>query len=362
MRQLKLPDPKQVLKMSTFQLINSLNYELMDAILAEQPADADERAMRAGVDTGETALAEIVTDIMDVSSVDERLVLFLTPADLVKLYLQKGGGGRVIDNMDDGEIQDVAGDLISPNPIGKLIHVPRPHKFVDFISPPRDAPRDRAVLIDIPKSLFSKLKALAIPADSVNATDEEIKEFRDALKVCMLHKYYVLSLNLAKTKEIRSDMARARNVDAWVKVFNPRVIENFPKYQTLQAAKDEWDEMTAASAPSAGAPAPSPAPSPAPAGAPPTGTPAPAPSGTPAPAPAPSVDPATVRLTVSSIISTFVSSGKFDAVEIADDLKDSLLSVPKAEALAALEKLRDGLHPDLLKKIMDRITADQTWA
>ena len=340
--------------MSAFQLISSLNYELVDATLVEQPDDSGERATRAGIDTGETALAEIVTDIMDVSSVDERLVLFLTPADLVKLYLQKGGGGRVVDNMEDGELQDVAGDLISANPIGKLIHVPRPHKFADFISPPRDAPRDRAVLIDIPKSMFSKLKALAIPADSVNATDEEIKEFRDALRVCMLHKYYVLTLNLAKAKEIRSDMARARNVDAWVKVFNPRVIENFPKYQTLQAAKDEWDAMQATAAPAATPPAATPAGAPAP-------TPAPTPPATPAPAPA-AVNPATVRVTISSIISTFVSSGKFDADEIADDLKDSLLAVPKAEALSALDKLRGGLDPDLLKKIRDKIIADQTWA
>lgn len=340
--------------MSAFQLISSLNYELVDATLVEQPDDSGERATRAGIDTGETALAEIVTDIMDVSSVDERLVLFLTPADLVKLYLQKGGGGRVVDNMEDGELQDVAGDLISANPIGKLIHVPRPHKFADFISPPRDAPRDRAVLIDIPKSMFSKLKALAIPADSVNATDEEIKEFRDALRVCMLHKYYVLTLNLAKAKEIRSDMARARNVDAWVKVFNPRVIENFPKYQTLQAAKDEWDAMQATAAPATPAPAATPAGAPAP-------TPAPTPQATPAPAPA-AVNPATVRVTISSIISTFVSSGKFDADEIADDLKDSLLAVPKAEALSALDKLRGGLDPDLLKKIRDKIIADQTWA
>jgi hypothetical protein len=342
--------------MSNFQLISSLNYELVDAVILEQPADTDERASRAGIDTGETALAEIVTDIMDVSSVDERLVLFLTPADLVKLYLQKGGGGKVVDSMEDAEIKSVAGDLISATPVGKLIHVPRPHKFANFVSPPRNAPTGRAVLIDIPKSIFSKLKSLAAVAGSATSTPAEMQSFRDQLRLCMLHKYYTLTLNIPKTREIRSAMARARDVDGWTKVFNPRVIENFPKYQTLQAAKDEWDEMQGASAPG---PAPAPAPG---GGAPAPGpAPTPAPPAPPAPAAGPAINPTTIRVTISSIVSSFISSGSFNADQIANDLRDNLQPVPKVEALDALDRLTGGIDADLIRKIKDKIAADQSW-
>jgi hypothetical protein len=66
-------------------------------------------------------------------------------------------------------------------------------------------------------------------------------------------------------------------------------------------------------------------------------------------------------VTISSIVSSFISSGSFNADQIANDLRDNLQPVPKVEALDALDRLTGGIDADLIRKIKDKIAADQTW-
>ena len=93
-----------------------------------------------------------------------------------------------------------------------------------------------------------------------------------------------------------------------------------------------------------------------PPGAAPSAPPAGAPPSTPGTA-----DPAVVRQVLSSINATFISAGTFNVDDIADDLKSSLASVPKADIIAALRALKGGVDKDLLKSVRAKIEADSSW-
>lgn len=177
---------------------------------------------------GTKAIPKIVSELFSDASSDNRLVLFLSLGNLKSLYLQSGGGQKVIDDMDDAEISSLITSI--DNPSARMKRVKPGFKLRDLIMPPTGAKSsDEAIQMDVPVQLFDELESVA-----------DVQAARETLKKMMLHKYYVGVLNVARTKKIASTVDKAKDTDSKAVVFDPAVLQAWPNRQVLDAAKQEW--------------------------------------------------------------------------------------------------------------------------
>lgn len=217
---------------SLIQQINGL------AFLSE---DEPSKASRDTTTEGDSSLERITSEVMNPSSADIRFVLFLNEKELSSHYLKSGGGKEVVDLMDDAEVTAIA-KADYDNTRLKQFTTPN-FDLIDLLKPTSFASSaNRAVLIDVPKSLVTELQSINRRASSAMATPADKDALKEHLKKMMSHKLYVLTLNIPKAKKI-SGMTRSKGgVEKWVEVFDPSVISNYPIKQVLVSAKDEWDE------------------------------------------------------------------------------------------------------------------------
>lgn len=194
--------------------------------------DTHSKATKDDASSDLSKLRSIVGDVLEAPSGEVRFVLHLSHKDLVSLYLKSGGGQAVVGALPDPEITSlVANPLASKS---RLAQLKNDFKFSDLLDPvegsAESARADQVVLLDIPGSLVSELKAAGT----------DLEKAKIALKKMMSFKYYVLTLNKAKAKAIAPAMGTAEDLEKQIDVFDPNVIENYPIKQDFIAAKMEW--------------------------------------------------------------------------------------------------------------------------
>jgi hypothetical protein len=196
---------------------------------ADNPEAALPDRTRQSSDLEDTkAITKIVSELFSDASSDNRLVVFLSLGNLKSMYLQPGGGQKVIDDMDQSEISSLITDIYSPT--ARMKRVKPGFKFKDLITPPAGAKSpEEAVQIDVPTSLFDELEGAA-----------DVEAAKQTLKKMMSHKYYVGVLNVARSKKIASAVDKGKDTESRAAVFDPAVLQAWPNRQTLDAAKQQW--------------------------------------------------------------------------------------------------------------------------
>jgi hypothetical protein len=205
----------------------------------QQPEPEPERATPSLASGVNSALATLAGELMTPAPSETRLVVFLPHAWLKSLYLIPGGGGKLIDELDDAEITDIATSTpVSDTKDGKarIVELKPGFSFKSMLTPPSTiGSADRAVLINAPKKLVAELRAAGT----------DVSKAREVLKKLMSHKIYVMTLNLSKANNFKliTKMNAARNADEMAKVFNPAIIENYPIHSVLVQAIGEWESL-----------------------------------------------------------------------------------------------------------------------
>lgn len=197
-------------------------------------ADEPEKSSRDEKSSGISRLSTIVSEVIAPTEGEVRLVIFLPLSYLTSQYLKSGGGSGVIDAIKEpAEIQELVLDPSSGK--SRIVQLPKGFTFNSLLTIPKDCPTksnaDMAVLLDVPAKLMSDL-----------AAGQDLDEAKSVLKKIMSHKYYVLTLNMAKAKKIAPAMRAAKDLESRRQAFNPTVIENYPVKQDLVAAINEWNE------------------------------------------------------------------------------------------------------------------------
>lgn len=209
----------------------------------EEPASTEEEPRRArpsATDKDVSALATLAGELMTPAPNEARLVVYLPHAWLKSFYLVQGGGAKLIDELDDTEIIEIATSAAVSNAKdaqARIVELKPGFSYDAMLTPPSSiGTADRAVLINAPKKLIAELRA----------TGTDVDKAREVLKKLMSHKIYVMTLNLSKAGDAKmvAAMGTARNTDEMGRAFNPAAIENYPVNARLTQAKEEWAALS----------------------------------------------------------------------------------------------------------------------
>lgn len=184
----------------------------------------------------ENALVTIGTELLRVDKNEVRVVLYLEHLELKNYYLVKGGGGRLVDALDDAEVDAIKhGGTIK---MFKLVFLGNSFTYSKMLNAP--AGMDRAVLINAPSSLVDLLL-------KTSTADEA----RPLLKKLFSHNLYLMTLNLKKAKqpELVAELSAKTPAAERAEHFNPHVLENYPNYVRYMSAIGEYANRQKESSP-----------------------------------------------------------------------------------------------------------------
>lgn len=179
-------------------------------------------------------LVRVASEALQVNPGEVRFVIHLPYRHLKDYYLQTGGGQKLAGS--EVFTDDMLRDFIADPSSGKSLMFRLPDQYtLHDISHPKNASinGEMAILIDVPRAMADKLKN---PNLSLSLA-------RKMLERVFNHKYYVMTLNTTKLKELPENLGQNSNKDEMVEKFNPYAIENYPIRQVLAAAKQEWNEQ-----------------------------------------------------------------------------------------------------------------------
>lgn len=186
----------------------------------------------------ENALVTIGTELLQTVRDEVRVVLYLGHLELKSYYLVKGGGGKLIDTLEDSEIDKIkhGGEI----DIFKLAILGNNFTYVKMLNSPKGM--DRAVLINAPKALVSQLLA--------TSTADEAKPL---LKKLLSHNLYVMTLDLSRAKhpDVLKAMKPGTPVLERAALLNPHMLENYPNYTRYESALREYARAQHAQSPDA---------------------------------------------------------------------------------------------------------------
>ena len=186
----------------------------------------------------ENALVTIGTELLKVDRDEVRVVLYLEHLELKNHYLVKGGGGKLVDKLEDDEIDSIMhGGTID---LLKLSILGNNFTYTKLLNAPTGM--DRAVLINAPKALISQL-----------LETDDVDEARPLLKKLFSHKLYLMTLNLKKAKHpnVIKAMMSDSPVSERAELFDPHILENYPNYTRYTTAIREYSKTQASKSPEA---------------------------------------------------------------------------------------------------------------
>lgn len=204
-----------------------------------RPAQQDDTTQPTSLPDAGGHLLHIASQILTPAAGAVRAVLYLPYRQLVDLYLKPGGGREVASAavFDDAELGALVADPTAAH--SRLVQMPDNFTFQQLLtSSDAKFKSEVGVLIDIPKNLLAELKN--------SGTDTSAA--REILSKIMSHKFYVMTLNVARARQLPASVAAASDVQTFVKRFDPNVIENYPHRTVRAAAIDEWDDAQEARA------------------------------------------------------------------------------------------------------------------
>lgn len=237
----------QLLKLVSEEgFLDKLKKKFTKAGAAAEPEDTEGGRAKADTTTSQDSQLELIAgEAAHGTTGETRYVIYLRHKDLDAYYLKQGGGGALVDALEDDEIKAF---VENPTFVGPRIRqLGKNFSFRDQIAVPvsnytRNA--NTAVIIDVPKQLASQLDASALVKSGTDTLD--MSAAKAVLKKMMSHKYYVMTLNVAEAKKIAPQIDDALNKDdltALKKAFDPKVIVNYPIKQVRVAAQNEWDDL-----------------------------------------------------------------------------------------------------------------------
>jgi hypothetical protein len=203
----------------------------------EQKPDEEPERIKPEDDDDENALVTIGSELLGIDRSEVRVVLYLEHLELKYYYLVKGGGGKLVDALDDAEVEAIKKG--GTTKLLKLAFLGNSFTYSKMMNAP--AGMDRAVIINAPKALV----------DSLFQADTEAA--RPLLKKLFSHKLYVMTLNLKKAKhpEVITAMSAKTSASERAEHFNPHILENYPNYARYMTAIREYARSQKAASPEA---------------------------------------------------------------------------------------------------------------
>jgi len=200
-----------------------------------QPVQEPQRVKPDDLDD-ENALVTIGTELLRVDRSEVRVVLYLEHLELKNYYLVKGGGGRLVDALDDAEVDSIKHG--GTTKLFKLAILGNSFTYSKLLNAPSGM--DRAVLINAPSSLIDSLM-------KTSTADEA----RPLLKKLFSHNLYLMTLNLKKAKqpELIAQLSAKTPAAERAEFFNPHILENYPNYVRYMSAIGEYAKRQKESSP-----------------------------------------------------------------------------------------------------------------
>jgi hypothetical protein len=210
-----------------------------------------ERAMPGEATTNDhnSNLKRLSSEALQVVPSESRVIIAVSRVELSNLYLKSGGGQSLVtpDNLSDIEIADFKNAINSeskPSGSTKLIYLGKTFTFSSMIDAAKAiSGATDVILLNIPNSLLAEFQKVAEDPDGKETSETKLPKTRAILAKMMLHKYYVMTLDLSKAKKIEAQMGTAESADEVMDAFDPHIVTNYPVKQVKVAALNEWDSM-----------------------------------------------------------------------------------------------------------------------
>lgn len=245
-----------------------------------------------GGGTPDPNLTKIVGEALYIGNNVERFVAHLSTGEVTQEYLKKGGGAALAATLDAEELVALAQNPASGE--SRIVLMKKPLVFHKMFAAGKFS-NDVTVVIDVPKSLLAELtntlkeslteedaapaatpaekpaapaatpapaataeKPAATPAEKPAATEKPAEEkpeekptdnsgkaekIRAVLTKILDHRYYRMTIDNAKAKQVVAKVETATSTDEKHAAFDPNILFNYPIAQVKKGALDEWNEL-----------------------------------------------------------------------------------------------------------------------